>query len=109
MFYFLWEFFCFIFRLIYVYVWYVFPVLLIISLIIVLIGMAIKVGLNVGFGIMILLASLIIFSNIVYGGEKSFNILRKIWRKISNFFFSGYSILRGNDINNSNKNNNINN
>ena len=109
MFYFLWQFICFICRLVYVYIWYIFPVVLIISLIFVLLGMAIKVGLNAGFGIMILLASIIIFSNIVYGGEKSFNILRKIWNKIKNFFFSGYSILKGDDINNSSNTANNNN
>lgn len=105
------SFFKFIFRIIYVYVWYVFPVLLLISLICVFFGMALKVGIKAGFGILIILASLIVFSYIVYGSDASFNILQKIWKKITGFFFSGYSVLKGSsssgtitDTNSSNNN-----
>jgi hypothetical protein len=104
------RFFEFIFRIIYVYVCYVFPVLLLISLICVFFGMALKVGINAGFGILIVLASIIVFSYIVYGSETSFNILQKVWNKITGFFFSGYSILSGanntNNANTSSKDNN---
>ena len=80
-------FFEFIFRIIYVYVWYVFPVLLLISLICVFFGMALKVGINAGFGILIILASLIVFSYIVYGSDASFNILQnRIYIYIYRFF-----------------------
>lgn len=102
-------FFEFIFRIIYVYVWYVFPVLLLISLICVFFGMALKVGINAGFGILIILASLIVFSYIVYGSDASFNILQKIWKKITGFFFSGYSVLKGSNNNENITDNNINN
>lgn len=98
------SFFEFIFRIIYVYVCYVFPVLLLISLICVFFGMALKVGINAGFGILIVLASIIVFSYIVYGSETSFNILQKVWNKITGFFFSGYSILSGANSNNNNTN-----
>lgn len=98
------RFFEFIFRIIYVYVCYVFPVLLLISLICVFFGMALKVGINAGYGILIVLASIIVFSYIVYGSETSFNILQKVWNKITGFFFSGYSILSGANSNNNNTN-----
>lgn len=103
------RFFEFIFRIIYVYVWYVFPVLLLISLICVFLGMAIKVGIKAGFGILILLLTFIIFSYIVYGSDKSISIIKKVCSKISGFFFSGYSILRGSNNSNSNQNINDNN
>ena len=104
------KFFELIIKLIYVYIWYVFPVLLIISLICVFLGMALKIGINAGFAILIILASLIAFSYIVYRGDKSFSILQTIWNKITGFFFSGYSVLtNGNNNNNNNNNNNTNN
>jgi hypothetical protein len=100
------RFFEFIFRIIYVYVCYVFPVLLLISLICVFFGMALKIGINAGFGILIVLASIIVFSYIVYGSDTSFNILQKVWNKITGFFFSGYSILSGANSNNISTSNN---
>lgn len=102
------RFFELIFRLTYIYIVYLFPVLLIISLICVFLGLFIKIGINTGFAILIILASLIAFSYIVYGGDKSFNILQNIWSKITGFFFSGYAILTNKNKNN-NSNNNYNN
>ena len=102
------RFFEFIFRLVYIYLKIVFPILLLISLICVLLGMLIKVGIKAGFGILIIIACLIAFSYIVYGGDNTFSILQKIWNKITGFFFSGYAILtnRNNNIENNQSSNN---
>ena len=72
--------------IIYKYLTKVFPLLLLISVFLVSIGMIIKIGLKAGQAVIIVVGICILFSYVLYG-NKSLDVLKKIYKKFATFFF----------------------